>query len=418
MNVPEARSRRAVEPEAFGAQLVELAGHRVELAALRRAPERFSRLFGAAKSQVGHAWCLCGEPPLRLVVRARDGRYHLAGWPGEGHRHAAGCDFHKLVHLSGRGIYAAGAIEQTDEGDTHVRLEIPLQVSPGRAPGGRTRTPGTEENAALSSRPSVGLLGMLHLLWQDAGLSEWLLTVGRRRTWHDCHHALHRPAATCFVNSVSLAAVLYVVPPYRPATVAATARAFERFRAALGTHDGIIQRGLILGEIKEVAPTSYGYRIALRHQRDPIFLDAPLWERVRRSYRSPFAKSLPHGARRIVLAVIERAPRGYLRAIDLAAMMTNSHYVPADSSHEVRMADHLIRAGRAFIKPLRYEAGDAVFPDFILMDVEPWVCVEVFGVQGMQAYEQRKRAKRAYYADTGTPVLEWDVTDPLPDLPG
>ncbi|NVI86958.1 DUF1173 family protein [Actinomadura sp. BRA 177] len=37
----------------------------------------------------------------------------------------------------------------------------------------------------------------------------------------------------------------------------------------------------------------------------------------------------------------------------MAAMLTNYRWIPADTSYEVAIADHLITAGRSFTKPPR-----------------------------------------------------------------
>lgn len=412
---PDSQTREASQASSSGTGLVELAGTRVPLIGLRRAPSRYSRLFATAKAHDGYGLCLCTVPPARLVIRARQGRYHLAGWPGEGDRHAVGCDFRKDVQLSGRSVYAAEAIKEIDQ-QTVVRLAIPLHVRPGGTTSVQARSPDIQSPPSPARR-SVGLLGMLHLLWQTAGLSEWLCGSPQRRTWHDCQPALQQEAGACLVNGISLSEALYIVPPYLPKTAEAAGQAFDHFCAALSSDCRTVRRGLILGEIRVVSPTKYGYRIALRHHRAPVFVETELLTRVARSYRAAFAANLPDHARKIMLAVIERTARGNLRAIDMAVMLTNGMYVPAESSHEVRMADHLIAAGRIFTKPLRYEAGDAVFPDFILVDVEPRVCVEVYGVHGMQAYDERRRLKQVYYAQAGMPVLAWDVRDPLPEIP-
>ncbi|RKN11009.1 DUF1173 family protein [Streptomyces radicis] len=56
-----------------------------------------------ARTEIGHAEYLCRTPPLRLIIRVRSGHHHLAGWPGEGHEHAAPCPFHKIhPTVSGR----------------------------------------------------------------------------------------------------------------------------------------------------------------------------------------------------------------------------------------------------------------------------------------------------------------------------
>ncbi len=96
-------------------------------------------------------------------------------------------------------------------------------------------------------------------------------------------------------------------------------------------------------------------------------------------------------------------------------MLTNRTYLPADSSHEVRMADALLAAGRHVLKPLRYQ-GQAVFPDFVLVDREPAAYVEVYGIIGREDYEQRKREKQRYYQRESIPVIEWTVDGPMPDL--
>lgn len=42
------------------------------------------------------------------------------------------------------------------------------------------------------------------------------------------------------------------------------------------------------------------------------------------------------------------------------------------------MANALVAAGRAFVKPLRY-GGEELFPDFVLVDDAPYTDVEVWG---------------------------------------
>lgn len=56
----------------------------------------------------------------------------------------------------------------------------------------------------------------------------------------------------------------------------------------------------------------------------------------------------------MVLLVVDRAPRGYLRLIDAAALLATADFLPAESAFEVRMADALVAADRRFVKPLRY----------------------------------------------------------------
>jgi hypothetical protein len=212
--------------------------------------------------------------------------------------------------------------------------------------------------------------------------------------------------------------VLYIVPAFTRQAAAANAEAFEAFVRGLGQHDGRIVRALIVGELKAPAPTRFGVRLHLAHLPQPLFATGKLVERLRRSYRSAFSDAPGPAARRIGLLVVSRHARGYLTVEDAAVMLTSTSYIPADSSFEVAMADHLVAAGRSFVKPLRYESGDAVFPDFVLTDTAPATYVEVLGVRGREEYDRRKLDKRAFYAAEGIRVVEWDTFGPLPELRG
>lgn len=81
-------------------------------------------------------------------------------------------------------------------------------------------------------------------------------------------------------------------------------------------------------------------------------------------------------------------------------MLTSGAYLPADSSHEVAMADWLVAHGRSLTKPWRYDpcgcsdsASTRVFPDFVLTDTDPATVVEVWvivGRGGVPAAENRQ----------------------------
>jgi hypothetical protein len=398
-----------------GSGRIQLAGRTVQLAWLREHTPPAASLFARARAEVGHAWCLCRRPALRLVIRCtRAGRYHLAGWPGEGDQHEPTCPFHKLgPGHSGRDRYSTQAIKETDDG-VFIRLATPLARSLNRT--------GTHENTTAENSDdrhvhrTIGLLGLLHWIWEEARLNTWQPGF-RHRTWRHCHTLLRRHLRDATINGQELDSVLYLVPPFSPQAAAANTQGLEAFRTRLGRHGPTERRGLLLGQIKEVTPTPYGVAYRLAHQRTPLYARAALHARATRSYRHAFGKTAAaHGATRIGLFVVERSPRGHLIAVDVAAMLTTSSYIPADSSHEVVMADALAGCRRAFLKPLRYDHADAVLPDFVLTDVTPAAYVEVYGIRGREEYERRKAAKRNFYQRQQAQLIEWDITRPLPDL--
>ncbi|MGW3930354.1 DUF1173 family protein [Streptomyces microflavus] len=394
---------------------VQLAGRTVQLAWLREHSNQAAPLFARARAEVGNAWCLCRRPALRLVIRCtRAGRYHVAGWPGDGDQHDPSCPFHKLgPGLSGRDRYSTQAIRETDDGAS-IRLATPLTSSLTQPETHDAAQEETGEEAG--ARRSVGLLGLLHWLWEQAHLNVSHPQAGRL-TWRKCHARLHQQLRETTVNGQDMDEVLYVVPPFTAAAADANAAALDTFRARLGRHGMSERRALILGQIKEVAPTPYGVAYRLAHQRTPLYARAALHTRATGSYRHALGKTATeHGAATVALFVVERSPKGHLIAVDLAVMLTTGTYIPADSSYEVVMADALAACRRAFIKPLRYDTADAVLPDFVLTDVTPAAYVEVYGIHGRETYDRRKAEKREHYQREGSRLIEWDVAQPLPAL--
>ncbi|MET8676036.1 DUF1173 family protein [Streptomyces sp. NPDC004647] len=308
---------------------VRLAGRTLSLAALRGHAADYATVFARAKAEVGHAQCLCRTPALRLVIRcSRAGRYHLAGWPGEGERHEADCAFHKLAPgLSGRDTYSTEAIRESDSGIS-IRFDAALarklsEPEPAKA---------SAEQREGRARRTVGLLGLLHWLWEESQLTAWH-PRWRRRNWWICHSRLRQQVTGCSINQEDLGDAMYVVPPFRREASARNAAAFETFRARLGRQGDTERRGLILGEIKDVNPTQYGVRYTLAHQRGALFATAALDERIRRPYRPAFSQATAElEARRIGLFLVELSPKGYLTVVDMAAMLVSRLYIPADST--------------------------------------------------------------------------------------
>ena len=106
-------------------------------------------------------------------------------------------------------------------------------------------------------------------------------------------------------------------------------------------------------------------------------------------------------------------------------METTADFLPVASDLERQVADRLVAEGRAFTKPLRYDAeSELVLPDFVLTDVgvaSGWP-MEVFG-RGDADYRARRAEKSAYYRDVYgvNGWWQWVAAGPdrtgMPDLP-
>ncbi|MBL1080297.1 DUF1173 family protein [Nocardia sp. 2] len=399
------------------ADLVTLAGRRIRLDDLRAKPEQFARVLAAAKASDKHGYCLCRPAaPLRLVIRRRGDRYHLARWPGEGQNHDSGCPFHAVdADLSGRSAYADSAILEGPDG-TSIRFDTPL-TSGTTATAARADTGDRDGGNTGSGRRAVGLLGLLHFLWEDANLN-CFEPAQRHRNWASVVTAITRQSSDITLSRHPLADVLFTVPAYRNGLGETNIAAFDAFLARLRSADGQSRRGLLLAELKSVEATRYGHAYVLAHlpRARRAYIDARLHTKVLRSYDTAFTQAATDaGGRRIALLLIEASPKGYAQVVDAAVMLTGHTYIPADSSHELVMDTALRRAGRAFLKPLRWDHTTLTLPDFVLTDTPTSTVIEVWGMDSTE-YEQRKAAKIATYTHTGTRLIGWRPPEPLPDL--
>lgn len=394
------------------ADWVSLDGRRVRLDDLRAHPGRYERLL--ANTRAGKsAHCLCRTSLPRLVIRySKTGRHHLACWPREGPTHDPRCAFFQLEpELSARRAYAKAAIDETASG-TALHLAVALK---SLTTDPKPKTGAAPAHAGVT-QDTVGLLGTLHFLWEGANLTHWS-PQAPRRSWRTVAAALHEQLEQCTFNRRPAGAVVYLVPPYVPGASPDSTELFDAFMNTLHSGPDQIRRGLVLGEIKRTEPSKHGvsYILAQQSPSRKIFASAEFDARMHHSYRSAFSQAAAEaGGRQVALFCIEKSRSGYAVAIDAAVMLTNSVYLPADSSYEVQMADALAAAGRSFVKPLRYDTSEAVLPDFVLVD-QPRTYVEVWGLPGRDAYERRKQRKLEHYQNHARQLIEWNVNEPIPE---
>lgn len=391
-------------------QRIDLAGHTLGLEDILQEPVRYLRWFELARASHGHARCLCVPGGRRLQIRLREGLYHLAVWPEDALSHHRKCTFRMRAEAeTRRASYAEGAIIGKPDGSVDINADVPLKVRVEAKAGPVERN--EEPKSGGRTRAKVGMLGMLHSLWERAGLNEW--RPGWTRDWWRCRRELINLDGR--VNGEPIEDAVYCVPAWRESERRAIEAAWAKFRSRLETQSTYRMRGIVVGELKSVELSKYSYKVKLKHHLHAFFIDKAVFERAQQSAPSAAAQFDNSTAHVIMTVVVEVTRSGTLKGVDLSFMLTSRHYIPADSSYEMQMAESLVDAGRAFTKPLRYD-GEAEFPDFRLQDQEGECVVEVWGMMGNPEYEARKAAKIKSYQACGVQVIEWDTRGPMPAL--
>ncbi|MCP3712283.1 DUF1173 family protein [Paraburkholderia sp. CNPSo 3274] len=385
---------------------VSFDGERVPLTEVQENPARFARRLERAKIVPGFAQCHCRtDAPRKLVIRRYGSLFHLAGWPDDGVHHAEGCEFRKTPGAAaGDGSDSTAAIVIDADG-LNVRLDASLlqrEVASGPRARSHTTSNGT-------SRRAAPLLAFMQTLWVSAGLNSWTGTNDHRGWGAVNSMLLGGLGENARINGASAQDVLHVMRRYEESERDAINAEFERFLATITTDGKVSRRALVLGEIGAVGETKYGASITLRQRKLRYYASNALIEQTTKKYGHAWRAIAESTARVIGLLLIERTTKGHLIIIDLAAMLCSAAFIPCDSIHEVAMANRLVGLRRVFEKPIRMAEGDQMLPDFVLLDNEPATHIEVYGMNGLASYEERKAKKRAMRLARGIPTVEWDV---------
>nr|WP_090838022.1 DUF1173 family protein [Paraburkholderia hospita] len=386
---------------------VSFDGGTFPLSDVQENPARYVRRLERAKVTPGYATCECvaRATPLQLVIRRYGSLLHLAGWPDDGHRHDRNCAFFKDPNASPvtSGGDSTAAIIATPTG-LNVRLDAALTLRE-TATGSRGSSPQTSPR---QSRRSASLLAFLQTLWAEAALNQWTGTATWRH-WGHCNGQLLAEVGTALINGAQAQTVLHIIRRCDEADRAAINAEFDAFVARLATEKGPTRRGLVVGELSDVAPTQYGHALSLRQSARKYYASTSLIEHASRAHAHAWRALGERSARVVALLLVERTPKGHLKVVDLAAMLCSQAFIPCDSIHEVAMANRLIAEQRDFAKPIRMSDTDDMLPDFILRDTRPETHIEVYGINGVDTYEARKRQKQALRAARRIPAVEWNV---------
>lgn len=351
---------------------------------------------------------LCGCPgrgTKQLAVKSYStGLYGLARFPKSGEEHSRDCHYFTLrPERTGFQVYDK-AVTENDDGSFSIKLAIGLRIADEPALPGY----GTEvRHVSSRKKGTISLLGLCHLLWQNAGLNCWWPKMEGKRTAWLVHRVLKASAGEVIAGGRRLSEA-FVLPATSPGHNDDIAEAQRRMRECCRRK----YRCLVLAplaDFSEDADSKMGtmLRVYPYHGLPKLFMARPwLWKDTVRRFPYAYA-AWKSGAKVYAIAQVE--PRAgaseeggdELKAnvVSLALMAVNAQWIPFESSLELAVADCLVREERGFIKPMRFDADlDVVFPDFILIDTEhEGGCpMEVFGGDE-PAYLARREAKTLYY---------------------
>lgn len=330
----------------------------------------FQQALDNARHKYGHALCQCRPNSLKLQIRLREGKYHLAVWPEQGHMHDSGCIFFREEE-NGPATEIQAHVHEKDDGTREVKLNFALdRSSVATSPRPQNASRLSVDDHKLPEQAS--LKGLLHLLWQEANLTRW--HPAWERDWGRARYELLQAAHRLTVKGRPLIERLFSPKPYRESIKEELNLEWDRFVTSLARSTGdLIRSALVVAPVRKfVALSGGGVSMHLRHLRSPIGLNEDTFEFLRRNCRtavrriesSNTARNAEQGAQPpgwininhpevMAIAHVEANARGGIWARGAWLLPVHPHvFIPANNADEVLLIDALIEGHYQFSRLL------------------------------------------------------------------
>lgn len=372
---------------------------------IRNNPEIWQRLIREMRDSGGTAICRCsGNGAKDLIPCLVQKTYFLKKTPHSGPNHHSDCAFYQMqTNACGLKAYTEDVVTMLDDGDISIRLEVGLLPINAEGP----KKDDTHARRHGRAKTAMTLIGLLNLLWQQAKFNIMRPGMRGKRSGTVFAAKMRDAASDILTSRQRISNFLVVLAPNDSS--ASLYPALLQNQAVIKRTLAKGRRALLLGEI---------HPASLFGDEAPGFLDQRFHK-----IRTQFSMDAMETLRRQLAGHVRAIDDPSIRVLVLAAatiypgqpgnpqplaeiqacggMIATKDYVPVASSHEWRLAAHLVDQGRSFTKPLRFDAdADEVLPDFILLDSEkPYFPMEVYGMATPE-YAERQREKDAYYSTT------------------
>ena len=320
------------------------------------------------------------------VARLGDG-YILKRMPDTGCLHAPDCpSYEPPAEASGLGQVRGSAIrEDPVTGLTTLRPDFAMSKVAGRS---TIPASATEAGSVASSGTRLSLRGLLHYLWDQAGVTRWQPGFAGKRHWGTVRRHLMQAAEHTVAHGEALRPRIYVPEVFSvDRREAINARRTAQWSRALARGGSAQQLMLLVGELKEVVPARYGYKAVVKHLPDQAFaMDEALYRRLGRRFGPEL--TLWGAADRMHMVIIATfcvVTGGVPTISELSLMPVTEQWLPVENGFERQLVERLVGERRSFVKGLRYNLGGAAeFASAVLTDCETPAPLLFIGTTGDQ----------------------------------
>lgn len=322
----------------------------------RNAPGFMAALASAYPNQC-RPRCLCRPGGVEMYIARHTDGFVVKRMPETGTQHAPHCpSFEAPAGATGRSALLGTAIRENPiTGVTALRLGVPMSQLGHR----RTTAQVRERSQVASSQGArLSLQGLMHYLWDEAGLTRWHPGFRGKRSWALVRSRLLKAAESTTANGHPLLSRLYVPEMFSvdqwPTIVERRSRLWARAQSG-GTRSFPLL--LLMAEVKAFMPADGAGRLVIKHMPDLAFLlDEPLMKTTLKRFGADLEFWTAVSGLRLVISATFSINRTGVPCISaLSLMPTNQDWIPVEQAQELQLIQSLQSEARAFIKCLRYE---------------------------------------------------------------
>lgn len=350
--------------------------------------------------------CLCRNPGIPMYIAKNAGSFIVKRMPNTGAKHGTECDsFEPPEELSGLGQVMGSAIkENVDDGTTTIKLEFSLSKGATRAAPLPT---GKEKDSVKTDGSKLTLRGTLHYLWEEAGFNKWSPAMEGKRNWSTIRKYLLQAAANKFTKGGGLLDILYIPESF------STDRKdeIERRRMAqmmkLASDDKKRQLGILIGEVKELAPARYGHKMVVKHMPNTNFMMNPdMYERILKRFHHELELQTIDNSMLLAIGTFSVSSAGIPTLEEAALINVNENWIPFENKLEYDLLQELVKKKRRFVKSLRYNMSqDKPLAAAVLTDRPEGI--EAIYIEPANPTEGYSKALQDLIAESDVPAIVW-----------
>lgn len=329
-----------------------------------------ARILAEIHARKARPRCLCSVHRPEMYAARIGGAITLKRMPETGHLHATACpSYDPPAELTGRGHLTPGVIRYREDGTAELKFRLLFRTGKPRRAAAPAQEPQQGTEAEKPPRPrGLSILGLLHYLWDESGLTAWQPERSEPRSWASVRESLLATAQGCLAQDRPLARFLYVPPVHAEATKAQIDDERWTFLSNLAesAKEGHA-RGVIIAPIESHTNLPGGAALRLRFMpSDFVMLHESFEQRFASLLKAD--RDLMELEDRLLMIAAFRMIKGhqYLEIMDGALMRVDQNWIPFDCSRS-REVNRLIET-RAFIKCLNYDVAQAPIAHSILTD--------------------------------------------------